>query len=75
MTIVSWNIEGLKSCCDDDDYLNFVRNFDIVFLSETWQRCENEFKLDGYECFKVLVPRPESIKAVVGVVMVVSVCL
>ena len=59
MSIISWNIEGLKSCCDDDDYLNFVQNFDIVFLSETWQRSENEFRLHGYECFDV--PRPESI--------------
>lgn len=57
---MSWNIEGLRGCSDDSDYVNFVDNFDLCFLTETWQRRENEFCLKGFDC--VDVPRPESLK-------------
>ena len=38
---------------------NFSSNFDFLFFSETWQRIDDEFELDGYE--SILVPRVESI--------------
>lgn len=57
--MLSWNVEGLKNCFDDEDFLNLVNNFHILFFSETWQRKNDSFELDGYEC--VAVPRSESL--------------
>ena len=31
---------------------------DIVFCSETWQKSDSKFSIDGYKC--ITVPRPES---------------
>ena len=60
LSIISWNVEGLKSSLDDEDFLNLVHNFDLVFCSETWQRRGDNFELSGYECIEV--PRVESLK-------------
>ena len=37
MRILSWNIHGLKRKLADTDFLQYVSDYDIVFLSETWQ--------------------------------------
>ncbi|MEW8546112.1 MAG: endonuclease/exonuclease/phosphatase family protein, partial [Candidatus Thiodiazotropha sp.] len=58
MTIISWNVEGLNSCIDDEDFINLVSECDILFFSETWQRAGDSFHLKGYE--GVDVPRRES---------------
>lgn len=60
MSVLSWNAEGLKNCFEDEDFLNLVHNFDLIFFSETWQRKTDNFQLDGYEC--IAVPRSESMK-------------
>lgn len=57
--MLSWNTEGLKNCLTDEDFLNLIVNFDILFFSETWQRKFDSFTLDGYEC--ISVPRKESL--------------
>lgn len=31
-----WNIEGLKNKLNDSDFLNYIQNFEIVILVETW---------------------------------------
>ena len=59
LSLISWNIEGLKSCIDDVKFLEFVYNFDIVFLCETWQKSIDDFSINGYE--SVTVPRPQSL--------------
>ena len=41
--------------------MNFVNNFDVIFCSETWQRKNDTFVLDGYEC--VDVPRKASVSS------------
>lgn len=33
---ISWNIHCLNACSDDNEFLNIVNDFDIVFLCETW---------------------------------------
>ena len=60
MSVLAWNAEGLKNCFEDEDFLNLVNNFDLIFFSETWQRKYDNFQLDGYEC--IAVPRSESMK-------------
>lgn len=49
---------GLHKCLDDQDFLNCIYQYDILFFSETWQRQGESFELEGYEC--VHVPRKES---------------
>lgn len=51
----------MNSSIHDEDFLNFALNFDIIFLSETWQKNENDFCLNGYE--SISLPRPESLKS------------
>ena len=53
-------MEGLKNCLDDHDFVTFVTDFDLIFCSETWQRKNDSFVLEGYECFDV--PRKESLQ-------------
>ena len=37
LNLVSWNMEGIKNVLIDEDFVNFVQNFDLIFCSETWQ--------------------------------------
>ena len=30
LSIISWNVEGLKSSLDDEDFMNLVHNFDLA---------------------------------------------
>ena len=57
--IISWNIEGLKSSIDDRDFIEFIRDCDILFISETWQKDNEDYQIKGYKI--LTVPRPESI--------------
>lgn len=70
---LSWNVEGLKNCLNDEDFLNVVVNFDLVFCSETWQRKGESFELSGYECIDV--PRKESVRGRKGMRGHGGVCL
>ena len=35
LSITSWNVEGLKSSLDYEDFFIIVHNFDLVFCSES----------------------------------------
>jgi len=59
LSVLSWNVDGLKSCLKDDDFVNFVTNHDLLFFCETWQRKSDSFRLDGYD--SIFVPRKESL--------------
>ena len=61
LSIVSWNVEGLKNCLTDIDFVDFVSNFDIIFYSETWQSKRDVYELKEYMCINV--PRTESISS------------
>lgn len=50
---MSWNVEGLKNSICDEDFLNCIDNFDIVFCSETWAKKSDSFELQHYECINV----------------------
>ncbi|MEW8547168.1 MAG: endonuclease/exonuclease/phosphatase family protein, partial [Candidatus Thiodiazotropha sp.] len=57
---MTWNVQGLNTCLQDNEFLNFVSQFDILFCCETWQRQNDKFTIEGYNC--ICVPRPESLK-------------
>jgi exonuclease III len=59
--VLSWNVEGLKKCLDDQDFVNFITNFDLLFFSETWERENSNFSIEGY--VKCSVPRKASLKS------------
>lgn len=40
--------------------MNFVSNFDLLFFSETWQRNNSKFEINGYN--SIFVPRKESLR-------------
>lgn len=53
MSIISWNIDGLKNKLYDTDFISYLNKFDIFGLLETWELTENEdFKnmFPGYNC-------------------------
>lgn len=61
---LSWNTHGLLSIYEDNNFLNLVNNFDILFLSETWLKNTNEtdnevdgdvdIKIEGFEKLVIL---------------------
>lgn len=51
----------MNNSIHDEDFLNFALNFDIIFLSETWQKNENDFSLNGYG--SISLPRSETLKS------------
>ena len=49
LSIVSWNINGIRNKIDDPDFLEHLLPHDIIFLSETWLDKGNEnISIDGY---------------------------
>ena len=52
MSLLSWNIHGLKSI-QSTDALDYLRQFDIVSLVETWTSSDSDVMdiLDGYISF------------------------
>ena len=58
LNICSLNVQGLKKFEDDDNFLNYCRNFDLIALYETWQRNRNDFTsfLENYINFDCLRP-------------------
>ena len=55
LNIISLNEEGLRSCLNDQDFVNFVQSLVILFFSETWQREVDNFLIQGYE--SICIPR------------------
>lgn len=48
----SWNIEGLTSRKRDDaHFLDFITEYDLICLSETWTNKTSKIKLNGYQAF------------------------
>ena len=51
MNILSWNVNGLgedkRSC---ENFVQFISNYDIIFLYETWASKKTNLELKDYEC-------------------------
>ena len=61
VSILSWNVECLRTCLLDIDFISFIEQYDLIFCSVTWQTSRDSFELSGYECFDV--PRLSSLTA------------
>ncbi len=50
MSILTWNIDGLKSKEKDTDFIDLLLLYDVVNLLETWCECDNDCDgmLHGY---------------------------
>ena len=49
LNILSWNVNGLTSTKkDDDEFVNILSKYDLIFLYETWTSSKNNVKLSGY---------------------------
>ena len=55
---MTWNVKGLRTCLADDEFLNFVSQFELVFC--TWQKHNDTFSIEGCNC--ILLPRPEGFR-------------
>ena len=51
LKIMSWNCEGLKNKVKSSDFINYVKEFCIIGLIETWCERGMNFQLPGYLCF------------------------
>lgn len=49
---MSWNINGLRRKITDNDFLTFLSDYDLIFLSETWLSGNDttNYDIDGYMC-------------------------
>ena len=36
LKIASWNVHGLKKKCKNTDFLKYIDEYDVCFISETW---------------------------------------
>ena len=54
---MSWNVQGLISKLNDEDFLNFINSYDVLIFSETWNSKNTNVNLDKFESFSC--PRPK----------------
>ncbi|CAC5394633.1 unnamed protein product [Mytilus coruscus] len=45
---LSWNVNGLESCHDDNEFLDIVCKYDIFFLCESWLKDNDLIEIDGF---------------------------
>ena len=52
MNVLAWNINGLKRKIVDEDFIDFITNYDLIFLNETWiSKHETlNFDMPGFCC-------------------------
>ena len=49
LNILSWNVNGLTSTRkDDDEFVNILSKYDLIFLYETWTSSKSNVELSGY---------------------------
>lgn len=46
---MSWNIHGISSCYDDNDFLNIISEYDLIFLCETWLKENEKVYINDFE--------------------------
>jgi exonuclease III len=46
VSVLSWNVHGLKNYLCDPDFLALICNYDVIILSETWTNSNDPFSLD-----------------------------
>ena len=48
LKIGTWNINGIGDKFQDDDFVNIVHKYDILFLTETWLGPDESIDVPGY---------------------------
>ena len=53
LRLLTWNINGLKQKLKDEKLRNFLKQYDVIGLQETWGEEKDEFAawLPGYKAF------------------------
>ena len=51
--VLSWNIKGFGNKMADPDLLEFIREYDIIFLTETMKGNDYTLVLPGYQFYHV----------------------
>ena len=44
-----WNIQGLVTKLNDDDFISLINNYDLILLTETWTSKISNIDINGYE--------------------------
>ena len=57
--MLTWNVRGLKRKLSDTDFTEYVKQYDIVILGETWIHKNDftNFDMEGYYCDHVFASR------------------
>ena len=52
VSVLSWNVWGLKRKLCDVEFLDYVNQYDILLLGETWlnEKSNIECSINGFEC-------------------------
>ena len=50
LKLLSWNVFGLSQKLKDTEFVNILKENDIVCLTETWTTIQSNIKLNSYEC-------------------------
>ena len=51
LVIGSWNINRISDKVDDIDFLNVIKQYDIIALNETWLSPDENIEVDGYYAY------------------------
>ena len=52
-----WNVQGINKKLNDEDFLTFISDFDLLIFTETWNAQNSNIDIKGYDC--VNCPRPK----------------
>ena len=55
--ILSFNVEGLKHKIEDPQFIEFIQDFDIAILSETWKADTSKIHLEGFWDYSQIRPK------------------
>ena len=55
--LLSFNVEGLKPKLEDPNFLEFVNNYDISILTETWKSEPTKINIEGFWDYSQVRPK------------------
>ena len=60
LQFLSWNVQGIRSKLNDQDFLEYISKFDVLIFTETWHSEITNLNIDGFDNFSC--PRPQANK-------------
>ena len=51
LKVLSWNVNGLLRKLSDPDFVEYIQNFQIIFMFETWltRKQQHNLEIEGYK--------------------------